>query len=277
MLESLRFHLWRARDAVRGSAAGQRAPRGNLRVDLSTKPPGRFAVRFGAWFRRRSHESSARVCRPAARAAGAVAPRCSLRRLRLDAACGGSLDASRGRYRSRVDCRESRAPRVRRNTIRPARRVTDPLPGADAILCRDFLIHLPTRLIRMTLANFMVSDARWLLMTNHAGAQLFDIQLGSVQADDSGSAPRFLFPQPHRMLRLQAAPPSGNCVSGNDYVARLLAIFTYRLNRRRPFFSSLCESAAAAAAAPSDARRHRGQIANRLTNCSSSRSCASIP
>ena len=64
-------------------------------------------------------------------------------------------------------------------------------------------------------------------------------------------------------------------IKWSGYAARLCGLHS-PAKQARPLFGSLCESAAAASVAPSDARRHGGQVANRLTNCSSSRSCASI-
>lgn len=45
----------------------------------------------------------------------------------------------------------------------------DPLPRADAILCRDCLIHFSYRFIGRALANFRHSGARYLLTTTYSG------------------------------------------------------------------------------------------------------------
>lgn len=45
----------------------------------------------------------------------------------------------------------------------------DPLPKADAILCRDCLIHFSFRFIRRALDNFRASGARYLLTTTYSG------------------------------------------------------------------------------------------------------------
>jgi SAM-dependent methyltransferase len=45
----------------------------------------------------------------------------------------------------------------------------DPLPPADAILCRDCLIHFSYRFIARALANFRRSGARYLLTTTYSG------------------------------------------------------------------------------------------------------------
>jgi SAM-dependent methyltransferase len=45
----------------------------------------------------------------------------------------------------------------------------DPLPRADAVLCRDGLVHLSFANIRRALANFRRSGATWLLTTTFPG------------------------------------------------------------------------------------------------------------
>lgn len=72
----------------------------------------------------------------------------------------------------------------------------DPLPRADLVLCRDCLIHLPTRLIVKSLRNFLASGARYLLLTNSATTMPYhDIPVGSFRAIDFRAAP-FHFPEP---------------------------------------------------------------------------------
>jgi hypothetical protein len=44
---------------------------------------------------------------------------------------------------------------------------TDPLPQADAILCRDCLVHLDLPTIRKVVANLKASGSRYLLTTSH--------------------------------------------------------------------------------------------------------------
>jgi SAM-dependent methyltransferase len=73
---------------------------------------------------------------------------------------------------------------------------SDPLPRADAILCRDCFIHLPTRLIRGALANFRVSGTRYLLLTNDLDADSYhDIAIGSFRPVNF-LRPPFSFPSP---------------------------------------------------------------------------------
>jgi hypothetical protein len=74
--------------------------------------------------------------------------------------------------------------------------VVDPLPAADAVLCRDCFIHLPTRLIRAALANFRASGIRYLLLTNNRDVESYhDIPIGSFRRVNFERLP-FLFPSP---------------------------------------------------------------------------------
>lgn len=49
------------------------------------------------------------------------------------------------------------------------------LPRADAILCRDFMQHLPNEMVFQTLRNFKRTGAEWLLMTSHLNETNADI------------------------------------------------------------------------------------------------------
>jgi hypothetical protein len=74
--------------------------------------------------------------------------------------------------------------------------VVDPLPSADAVLCRDCFIHLPTRLIRAALTNFRASRIRYLLLTNDRDVESYhDIPIGSFRRVNFERAP-FSFPPP---------------------------------------------------------------------------------
>jgi hypothetical protein len=78
--------------------------------------------------------------------------------------------------------------------------VVDPLPSADAVLCRDCFIHLPTRLIRAALANFRASGIRYLLLTNDRDVETYhDIPIGSFRRINFERAP-FSFPPPLAVL-----------------------------------------------------------------------------
>lgn len=72
----------------------------------------------------------------------------------------------------------------------------DRLPTADAVLCRDCFIHLPTRLIRDALVNFRASGMRYLLLTNDRDvAGYSDIPIGSFRPLNVLHPP-FSFPDP---------------------------------------------------------------------------------
>jgi hypothetical protein len=66
----------------------------------------------------------------------------------------------------------------------------DRLPAAHAMLCRDFLQHLPNMQVIAVLCNFLSSGIRWLLATSH----------DNPENDDIGRAGLF------RPLNLLAAP-----------------------------------------------------------------------
>ncbi len=53
--------------------------------------------------------------------------------------------------------------------------VSNVIPKADLILCRDFFQHLPNEMILQVLHNFRKSGCEWLLATNHDGGYNEDI------------------------------------------------------------------------------------------------------
>jgi hypothetical protein len=74
--------------------------------------------------------------------------------------------------------------------------VADRLPSADAVLCRDCFIHLPTRLILSALANFRASGIRFLLLTSDRDVESYhDIPIGSFRRVNF-QRPPFSFPTP---------------------------------------------------------------------------------
>jgi len=77
----------------------------------------------------------------------------------------------------------------------------DPLPRADAILCRDCLIHFSFRFIRRTVNRFRRSGALYLLTTTYHGLQAnHDILSGQWRPLDL-ELPPFNFPAPlHRIV-----------------------------------------------------------------------------
>jgi hypothetical protein len=78
--------------------------------------------------------------------------------------------------------------------------VCDPLPAADAILCRDALVHLSYSDIRRTIANFKRTGARYLLATSFVNLpQNTDCRTGSWRPLNLAIAP-FHFPAPLAMI-----------------------------------------------------------------------------
>jgi hypothetical protein len=76
---------------------------------------------------------------------------------------------------------------------------SEPLPACDMVLCRDCFIHLPTRIIRMSLDNFRATGARYLLLSNDRSAPYHDIPVGGFRPIDFTAAP-FFFPEPLERL-----------------------------------------------------------------------------
>jgi hypothetical protein len=78
--------------------------------------------------------------------------------------------------------------------------VSADLPRADAILCRDTLVHLPYELALQVMANFKRPGSRLLIATTYPGrTKNTDIKLGSWRALNMALAP-FNFPEPLEIL-----------------------------------------------------------------------------
>ena len=74
--------------------------------------------------------------------------------------------------------------------------VSDPLPAADAVLCRDLLIHLPNALCKRVLSNVKASGAKWLLTTtNREVSANVDCGVGDYRPIDL-TMPPFNLPEP---------------------------------------------------------------------------------
>jgi hypothetical protein len=72
----------------------------------------------------------------------------------------------------------------------------DPLPAVDVILCRDCLIHLSSKHVRDTIANFKRSNSRFLLATTHVTVrENTDIRSGDRRPINL-ELPPFNFPPP---------------------------------------------------------------------------------
>ena len=195
---ALRFRLWRLRDALRDRLRGTAHRR-----DVFTR-----IYASNLWGDQESvsgHGSSLDATAVVRRELPVLFERFGVRSV-LDAPCGdflwmqdivGALDSyvgvdivpdliEKNRARYQID----------HVTFRCADISVDPLPRADLVLCRDCLIHLPTRLIANALRNFCSSGARYLLLTNsRTSAPYRDIPVGSFREIDVQAAP-FRFPEP---------------------------------------------------------------------------------
>lgn len=86
--------------------------------------------------------------------------------------------------------------------------VKDLLPQADAILCRDCLVHLPDRQALRALRQFQASGAKYLLSTTFPGNRNHDIPIGAWRALDL-EAPPFNLPKPVALLNEGCTEGSG--------------------------------------------------------------------
>ena len=78
--------------------------------------------------------------------------------------------------------------------------VEDVLPRADAILCRDCLVHLPEEMIEKAINNFVRSESRWLLTTTFPELQSNKRgSLGGWRPINLQLEP-FNFPEPEELL-----------------------------------------------------------------------------
>ena len=73
--------------------------------------------------------------------------------------------------------------------------VSDPLPRADAILCRDLLVHFSARQAQEALRNMRASGATFLLATHFPGRDNRDIATGDWRPINLEAAP-YGFPAP---------------------------------------------------------------------------------
>jgi len=97
--------------------------------------------------------------------------------------------------------------------------VSDPLPAADLVLCRDCLVHLSFANINRAIANLKRSGARWLLTTTFPDASANrDIDDGDWRALNMQQAP-FLFPAPEIVIN------EGCTEAGGDYADKSLGLW----------------------------------------------------
>jgi 2-polyprenyl-3-methyl-5-hydroxy-6-metoxy-1,4-benzoquinol methylase len=79
--------------------------------------------------------------------------------------------------------------------------VSDPMPTTDAVLCRDFLQHLPTLMAVKALQNITLSACGWLLATSHNNSVNGDIAMaGRFRPLNLRAAP-FFFPDPEDSIQ----------------------------------------------------------------------------
>ena len=77
---------------------------------------------------------------------------------------------------------------------------TGPLPAADAVLCRDALVHLSVANVWRALRTIRASGAAWLITTTFPGrGPAPDVADGDWRPLDL-EAPPFAFPAPHALL-----------------------------------------------------------------------------
>jgi hypothetical protein len=77
--------------------------------------------------------------------------------------------------------------------------VSDPLPKADAVLCRDLLVHLKYQQIYRCLQNFRASGATYILVTTFPAQANADIVSGRWRPVNLQAEP-FSFPEPLGMI-----------------------------------------------------------------------------
>jgi SAM-dependent methyltransferase len=97
--------------------------------------------------------------------------------------------------------------------------ISNPLPAADLVLCRDCLVHLSYDNIHLAIANLKRSGARWLLTTTFPEAPANrDIEDGDWRVLNLQQAP-FLFPAPEVVIN------EGCTEADGDYADKSLALW----------------------------------------------------
>lgn len=97
--------------------------------------------------------------------------------------------------------------------------VSDTLPAADLVLCRDCLVHLSFANIHRAIANLKRSGTCWLLTTTFPDASANrDIEDGDWRVLNLQYAP-FLFPAPLAVIN------EGCTEAGGDYADKSLALW----------------------------------------------------
>lgn len=106
------------------------------------------------------------------------------------------IDASRENLAvaAKRDSAPGWAPRSKRLALGDL--VTDAMPGADLLLCRDFLQHLPNAEARKVLDNFVAAGIGWLLATSHLNPANEEISRAGDFRPLNLCAPPFALPPP---------------------------------------------------------------------------------
>ena len=86
--------------------------------------------------------------------------------------------------------------------------LTDPLPKADAILCRDLLVHFSEPLILESLHNLKQSGATYLIATTFPGRENREIETGQWRPIDMQASP-FNFPAPVALINENCTEADG--------------------------------------------------------------------
>lgn len=97
---------------------------------------------------------------------------------------------------------------------------TDPLPRADAIFCRDLLVHFSYDQAIAAIANMRASGAELLITTTFPGRRNKDIKTGGWRAIDL-TAPPFGFPAPLELVNEECTEDDGQYADKSLGVWRL--------------------------------------------------------
>ena len=116
------------------------------------------------------------------------------------------------------NAREPRAPRM---AFLCADIAKTPLPRADAVLCRDCLVHLPLEMAQAVIANIRASGARWMLATTFpTRTENIQARIGTWRPLNLEIAP-FDLPPPERLIAERAPNPADRYADKSIGVWRL--------------------------------------------------------
>jgi len=88
--------------------------------------------------------------------------------------------------------------------------ISDPLPQADVVFCRDCMVHLSNKDVRSVLDNIRKSGAKWLIATTYTGGDRInsDIRTGQWRAINLTCAP-FNLPPPLTLVNEHCSEDNG--------------------------------------------------------------------